>query len=275
MAKWLHKQKDFKPEMLSQAKPAALIKQTFNALQTPLKQCLIKREIPEEFTKHLEEDIFIFSGFKTYHEINEASRLLKGDDGVFKSFEKFAQDIAGINSKYNRQYLNAEYNFATSSVLMAVKWKDAEENADRNDLQYRTANDGLVREEHAALHNTTLPFDDPFWDSYYPPNGWNCRCTAVEVRKGKYPLSDSEAAQAAGEKATTHISKDGSNKSAIFRFNPGKTEKVFPPKHPYLPKGCGKCDKSLRLSYNPNSEQCRACLNVAKCLNNKEKNKNE
>lgn len=218
--------------MLSETEPTELIKQTSNALLTPLKKLSVERDIPTDLTQHLKKDVFIFSGFKVAHEIEEASRLLQGDDGDFKSFENFSQDIAQLNDKYNRNYLNAEYNFATASVRMAVKWKDYEQDGDRYDLQYRTAADGLVREEHAALHNITLPIDDPFWNSYFPPNGWNCRCTAVQVRKGKYPESDSNAACAAGEKATTQIGKDGSNKAAIFRFNPGKVKKVFPPKHP-------------------------------------------
>ncbi len=29
-----------------------------------------------------------------------------------------------------------------------------------------------VRDSHRLLHNTTLPIDDPFWDSYIPPLGW-------------------------------------------------------------------------------------------------------
>lgn len=31
-------------------------------------------------------------------------------------------------------------------------------------------------ERHAALHNTTLPINDPFWDRYTPPNGYGCKC---------------------------------------------------------------------------------------------------
>ncbi|MCH4828902.1 hypothetical protein EJB19_004110 [Flavobacterium columnare] len=26
-----------------------------------------------------------------------------------------------------------------------------------------------------------LPKDDPFWQKYYTPNGWRCRCHVVEV----------------------------------------------------------------------------------------------
>lgn len=31
---------------------------------------------------------------------------------------------------------------------------------------------------------------DPFGDEYFPPNGWNCRCTVVQVLKEKYPATD-------------------------------------------------------------------------------------
>ncbi|MDD6471780.1 MAG: phage minor head protein, partial [Bacteroidales bacterium] len=57
----------------------------------------------------------------------------------------------------------------------------------RYNLQYRTVRDSHVRPEHAALDGVTLPPSDPFWETYYPPNGWNCRCSAIQVRKTKYP----------------------------------------------------------------------------------------
>ncbi|MDR1175338.1 MAG: phage head morphogenesis protein [Treponema sp.] len=32
------------------------------------------------------------------------------------------------------------------------------------------------RQEHLALHNKAFRYDDSFWDTYYPPNGWGCQC---------------------------------------------------------------------------------------------------
>jgi hypothetical protein len=29
-------------------------------------------------------------------------------------------------------------------------------------------------------HGVILPIDHPWWRTHYPPNGWNCRCTAVQ-----------------------------------------------------------------------------------------------
>lgn len=269
MTRWMHKKQHFTPEMLAEQEPLEMITATYEVLTQNLHSTSVKQSITPELTAALEQNAFMFSGFKIFHESNEIAALLKDETGGFKSFSRFKKDVQKIDDKYNKKYLNAEYNFATASTLSAQQWQNYAADGDNYDLQYRTAADEKVREEHAELHHITLPFSDPFWDSYYPPNGWNCRCTVVQVRKGKYPLSDSQAAQAAGERATTYINKDGQNKLAIFRFNPGKEMKLMPPKHPYLPKGCGNCEfrKERNLSYNPNNPQCVACAAIAKCLN--------
>lgn len=263
-AEWLHGKKKFDADMLSEQPARELMDETYRVLHNAISKS-ITQDVPEEFTAALEQNTFVFSGFKTYHELREASALLKDDKGGFKPFDAFRRDVEKIDNTYNRNYLNAEYNFAVQSTQMAVKWKEYEKDGDDYLLQYRTAGDDKVRADHAALHNTTLPMGDPFWDEYYPPLGWNCRCTAVQVRRGKYPQSDSAQAIAAGEAATAQP------KQKIFRFNPGKQEKVFPPKHPYLPKGCAGCNKNLRLAFNPNAAQCKACAIVATCWADKTK----
>jgi uncharacterized protein with gpF-like domain len=35
------------------------------------------------------------------------------------------------------------------------------------------------RQEHIALHDKAFRYDDPFWDTYYPPNGWGCQCAVT------------------------------------------------------------------------------------------------
>jgi SPP1 gp7 family putative phage head morphogenesis protein len=227
LTQWLHSKKDYKPEYLAEPEPRAAIEETYRILSASLKDISVKQEVPAELTLALENNIFHFSGFKTHHELVEASQLLNDGNGNFKPFNQFLKDVAKIDNTYNRNYLNAEYNFAQTSSQMAVKWKEWEADGDDYDLQYRTAGDDRVREEHAALNGTTLPPSDPFWKSYLPPNGWNCRCTTVQVRKGKYPQSDSEKAMARGDAMTD------TPKKKIFRFNPGAQEKIFPPKHPY------------------------------------------
>ncbi|MDR2652063.1 MAG: minor capsid protein [Prevotellaceae bacterium] len=202
---------------------------------------------------------------KTYHQLTEASQLLTADTGEVKSFEKFFQDVQKINEAYNRRYLEAEYGFAVHSAQMAVRWNDYEQDGDAYNLQYRTAGDDRVRADHAALNGTTLPMNDPFWTSYTPPLDWGCRCTIIQVLKHKYPVSDSPRAQELGKEATTRIGADGSNKLAMFRFNPGTALKIFPDKHPYFPRGCDNCQKNMQLaSAAGKNELCAVCAIVRK-----------
>lgn len=225
-AEWVRERGGFTPSMLQEQPARDVIDETFRILGGAVSSS-ISEEMPAELTGLLENNAFIFSGLKTYHSLNEVGLSLIGDDGGIKPFEKFHEDVAKIDAKYNRNYLYAEYNHAVTSSQMAAKWHDFQQDGDRYNLQYRTANDERVREEHQRLHNITLPVNDPFWEQFMPPNGWNCRCVVVQVRKGRYPESDSQQAVGIGEQITEEPKK------RIFRFNPGKELKVFPDKHPY------------------------------------------
>lgn len=39
------------------------------------------------------------------------------------------------------------------------------------------------RQEHAALHNMVLRYDDPFWQIFFGHKGWNCHCTVKNYTK--------------------------------------------------------------------------------------------
>lgn len=50
---------------------------------------------------------------------------------------------------------------------------------------YRHGGSADPRPEHLAWDGLTLPPDDPFWTTHYPPNGWGCGCYVVGARSAK------------------------------------------------------------------------------------------
>ncbi|MDE6835966.1 MAG: phage head morphogenesis protein, partial [Muribaculaceae bacterium] len=217
-----------------------------------------KVEMSDAMRRRLQRSNWIFSGMKTFHELNEAFPSLIDENGDRKSFERFLNDVRSIDQNYNSNYLRAEYNFVTASAEMAAKWEGFMQDGDRYNLQYRTQKDDKVRPEHAALDGVTLPASDPFWAEFYPPNGWNCRCTVVQVRKSKYPATPHDEAMHLGDEALKRDSK------GIFRFNPGIEQSTVPAYNPYTIRRCRDCDiakgksKLARIT-PPDNQLCEAC----------------
>lgn len=255
-AKRLFDEGKFTVDLLATDEGRGLIEETYNVLNGAI-SFSIQEETPSELTAALRNNVFVFSGFKSYHQLREASSLLTREDGSVRSFSEFESEVKRVDEKYNTQYLYAEYNHAVHSAQMASKWHEWEKDGDEYNLQYRTAGDERVREAHAALEGVTLPPSDKFWEQYLPPNGWNCRCQVVQVLRDDYPMSDSERATEWGDNCTSD------KKAQIFRYNAGKELKVFPPKHPYLPKGCGDCPKKSNTLLLTKSDrplpQCKVC----------------
>lgn len=64
-------------------------------------------------------------------------------------------------------------------------------------VMYSAIMDNRTRPTHKALHGKVMAKSDPAWESISPPNGYNCRCTIVELSQGQvgrygYTVSSSE-----------------------------------------------------------------------------------
>lgn len=223
-----------------------------------LNSAIEKTPMSKEMKAEIMESNRIFSGMKTFHELNEAFPSMIGEDGEKRPFKEFLDDVRAIDKTYNENYLRAEYNYVQSSGEMAGKWEQISKDGDRYNLQYRTMGDELVRDEHKKMEGITLPPSDPFWDTNYPPNGWNCRCTVVQVRKGKYPETNHAEAV---ERAKESKAKD---KNHMFDYNVGKRRQAIGDYNPYTIKRCDSCKGK-----NPQgTDLCTACQLIR---NNKNK----
>lgn len=181
---------------------------------------------------NIRNNLYQFSAAKTLAQIREMQELLIDEDGTIKPFAKYKAQVATLHQQYNENWLAAEYDTALGSAQMARQWQDYQANADVLPmLTYRTAGDKRVRKEHDALDGITLPINDPFWDSYYPPNGWRCRCDVEQ--------SDAEA--------TAPVVM---NIQPAFKRNTGKTGIVFTNEHPFMASAGNVFELDAESIYN-------------------------
>lgn len=129
----------------------------------------------------LTENIYIFSGAKTYQNVRAMSDLLMEPE-LKSSFYKFKEEALKVFEDYNVAYLQAEYQTSLASSRMAAEWNRIVADADLLPLlEYDTVGDSRVRPTHVALDKIVRPVNDKFWTNYYPPNGWRCRCSVRQI----------------------------------------------------------------------------------------------
>lgn len=173
-----------------------------------------------ELLTSLRKNVYVFAAFKNHKNIADMVEALTDEQGEIRSFDAFKEMANSISKVYNEDWLKAEYNTGISQAQMALKWNDLAEQAKLFPwIQYVAVQDDRTRSAHAELHGVTLKWDDPFWLEFFPPNGWNCRCTiktyatATEVKPESLPsLTETPAA---------------------FRHNPGVDGELYSQEHPY------------------------------------------
>lgn len=85
-------------------------------------------------------------------------------------------------TRFNEARLQLIYDTNLRQSYAAGQWQAIQRGKARRPwLVYRTMHDERVRHSHAAWDGVTLPVDDPWWRTHYPPNGWRCRCRVIAV----------------------------------------------------------------------------------------------
>ena len=92
------------------------------------------------------------------------------------------------------------YSTNIRTSYAAGRWKQLNEPAVMEAypyLEYRHGNSVHPRPEHLAWNGITLPRDDPWWKTHYPPNGWGCKCTVLaSTRRDQKKAASKGMAQA-------------------------------------------------------------------------------
>lgn len=105
---------------------------------------------------------------------------------------------------------------------------------------YDAVGDSRTRPSHLAMNGKVFPADSPIWDTWYPPNGFRCRCTVVTLSKRQV---DERGLVVSAEVPETTMSNGRRVDVTVdphFDYNPAKEE--FRP-------DMGAYPKSIREAY--------------------------
>jgi len=163
---------------------------------------------------NLENNAYQFATAKNYQEMRLLTDALTNEAGELLSFTEFREVAEKQFLKFNEDWLESEYSTAISGSMNGARWADYTRSAKAMPyLRYSTVGDS-----HDALDGTVKRIDDNFWENYYPPNGWRCRCTTTQT----------------GNSSET---PDGAivypEVQPLFRTNLAKQGLMFPKNHPY------------------------------------------
>lgn len=165
--------KDLKESALARAatiarlSSAEMTKDIYQSLETamregkPLHQW--KKELVGEFKR---------KGWLAGHD----KKISKGIDGKLLADPKTGEYFG------TPRRLNTIYRVNMQAAYSAARYQRLRDNVDNRPYwQYSAVGDARTRPAHLALSGKIYRYDDPFWTTFYPPNGFNCRCTVIAL----------------------------------------------------------------------------------------------
>lgn len=128
-------------------------------------------------------------------ENQEILDVLKSD--LTSSLEKgttFAEWQDKANEAYNsfgvtrtsRRHLEVVFRNNLQTAYNAGRWDAMQEPVMKAEFplwEYNAILDERTRPSHAAMNGKRYKPDDPIWDTWYPPNGHNCRCSVSMISR--------------------------------------------------------------------------------------------
>lgn len=91
-----------------------------------------------------------------------------------------AQGLAGLG--FSDVRLETIFRTNLQSAYQAGRYAQMQRTVeDRPYWRYKAVSDNRTRPTHRGLHGLVYPADHPFWDTYYPPNGYRCRCSVQSL----------------------------------------------------------------------------------------------
>jgi len=188
---------------------------------------------PEEYAelKQLYGDtaLDVTRGLSTQLEINSKQAMLEAvqsGEHVSESMKKLraAFDAGGVTP--NNPYLLENLVRTQTALAYSVGRWNVNSDPDIQEIlwgyEYSTVGDDRVRPSHEGMEGTRLPKEDSFWEINWPPNGFSCRCTVIEIFKDQTKLATLQRPQPVVDKNGVEVIP-GADKG--WGFNPAVVKK--------------------------------------------------
>lgn len=155
-----------------------------------------------------------------------------------------SQGIVELSEMGSPRRLRTILRTNKSTAYHAGRYAEQMANADEQPYwQYVAVRDSRTRASHLALHGKIYRYDDPIWETFYPPNDWGCRCrvralSEFRLKKQGLTVSQSDGKietdwalagvdKRTGEETHTKISRFTTEKGTIktgagWNYNVGK-----------------------------------------------------
>lgn len=124
-----------------------------------------------------------------------------------------------IKKGLTAQRLETIFQTNMQSAYMAGRYSEmVEEAEERPYWEYVAVLDSRTRPAHRAMHGRVFRYDDPGWQSFYPPCGYRCRCrvrnfSEVEIRRRKVTVESTD-----GKLSQVEVPLRGGGSATVTRY---------------------------------------------------------
>lgn len=174
----------------------------------------------------MEYNLFEFSASKTEARLAAMIELIIDQDknGITSEddFKKMANErVADLN----QNYLTTEYNLSVAVGQNSAAYHRflSEKDTVTSFVQYQTAGDSKVRNEHEKLDGKIFNLSDREAMKLWPPNGYGCRCEMVQYNRT--PKPDQVMSGKVGQEVLN--SENANWSKSQFNINRGDLKEVF------------------------------------------------
>ena len=92
-----------------------------------------------------------------------------------------------VTTTFDKARLKLIFDTNTRVAYSAGQWERIQDaKLTHPYVRYITQADERVRASHRPWNNVTLPAEDSFWNTHWPPNGWRCRCRVQSMTRREY-----------------------------------------------------------------------------------------